>query len=219
MVSQASAALPRYQRLVDGLVLPTSVTDAVALDFCNTLAGWNGGERREYLASYAHLVAWARAAGLVDDASAARLRDDAAQDPGAAERQLRRARSLRRALHGACTAAHDPEAWDTVGREARVAASHTTLDRGRPAGRRWSVSSDIGLAQPVLELAREAGALLATIELGHVRQCPGRGCGWLFVDPSGRRRWCTMEVCGNRAKVRRHADRVRAARGAGVMDA
>ena len=214
VVSQASSSLPRYQRLVDGFVLPASVAHAPALDFCNTLAGWNGGEQREYLASYDHLVAWARDAGLVDDEAAARLRDDAARDPAAAERQLRRARSLRNALYGACTVPHDREAWENVGREARAAAAHAELHQGRAPGRRWSVSADVGLARPVLEVAREAGALLGTLELGDVKQCPGAGCGWLFVDPSGRRRWCSMEVCGNRAKVRRHADRARATRAA-----
>jgi predicted RNA-binding Zn ribbon-like protein len=64
----------------------------------------------------------------------------------------------------------------------------------------------------VLELAREAGELLATSDLGHVKACMGSDCGWLFLDPIGRRRWCTMEVCGNRAKARRHAQRTRSAR-------
>jgi predicted RNA-binding Zn ribbon-like protein len=44
-----------------------------------------------------------------------------------------------------------------------------------------------------------------------VRACPGAGCGWLFYDPRGRRRWCVMAVCGNRAKAARHAELVRAA--------
>ena len=37
-----------------------------------------------------------------------------------------------------------------------------------------------------------------------VRSCPR--CGWLFCDSSkgGRRRWCSMEACGNREKVSRH---------------
>ncbi len=212
MVSQAQPGLPRYQRLVDGLVLPRSVAHAPALDFCNTLAGWNGGEEREYLATYAHLVVWARDAGLVDDDAAADLRDEAAAEPRVAERQLRRGRSLRRALYRACADPYDLAAWNTVGREARAAAAHAELHHGRPPGYRWSVSAEVGLARPVLEVAREAGALLATSELGDVRQCPGSACGWLFVDRSGRRRWCTMEVCGNRAKVRRHSDRQRATR-------
>jgi predicted RNA-binding Zn ribbon-like protein len=212
MVSRARPELPRYQRLVDGLVLPRSVAHAPALDFCNTMAGWNGGEEREYLATYAHLVVWTLDAGLVDNDAAADLRDKAASEPRVAERQLRRARSLRRALYRACANPDDLAAWNTVGREARAAAAHAELHHGRPPGHRWSVSAEAGLARPVLEVAREAGALLATTELGDVRQCPGSGCGWLFVDRTGRRRWCTMEVCGNRAKVRRHSDRERAAR-------
>ena len=214
MVSRAHPGLPRYQRLVDGLVLPRSVAHAPALDFCNTLAGWNGGAEREYLATYAHLVVWARDAGLVDDAAAATLCDEAVFEPRVADRQLRRARSLRGALYQACADPDDLAAWDTVGRDARAAAAHAELHHGRPPGRRWSISAEVGLARPVLEVAREAGALLATSELGDVRQCPGSACGWLFADRSGRRRWCTMEVCGNRAKVRRHSDRERAARGA-----
>ena len=39
--------------------------------------------------------------------------------------------------------------------------------------------------------------------LARVRICPGDNCGWLFLDTSGRRRWCAMEVCGSRAKMRR----------------
>jgi len=38
-----------------------------------------------------------------------------------------------------------------------------------------------------------------------VRQCPGANdCGWLFYDTSrnGSRRWCSMEGCGSRVKMR-----------------
>ena len=33
----------------------------------------------------------------------------------------------------------------------------------------------------------------------------GDACGWVFLDPSHRRHWCVMAVCGNRAKVKRDA--------------
>ena len=53
-------------------------------------------------------------------------------------------------------------------------------------------------------VAEDAVALLADPDrLARVHRCPGRGCGWLFVDTSGRRRWCTMETCGSREKMRR----------------
>lgn len=198
----------RYQRAVEGLVLPVSVALHPALDFCNTLAGWNAEEPHDYLESYDHLAVWAREAGLVDASTTARLRESAGFDSQGASRQLRHARSLRRALYAACTAPADVGAWEAVGRQARAAATRAVLVHDAPPGHRWSIS-DTGLARPVLELARCAGDLLAAVDLDRVKTCPGTGCGWLFLDPRGRRRWCSMEVCGNRAKARRHAERAR----------
>jgi predicted RNA-binding Zn ribbon-like protein len=42
-----------------------------------------------------------------------------------------------------------------------------------------------------------------------VKECDGHDCGWLFLDTSkaGRRRWCSMDVCGNRAKAQRYRRR------------
>lgn len=39
---------------------------------------------------------------------------------------------------------------------------------------------------------------------GSIRQCQHPSCVLYFHDPTGRRRWCSMAVCGNRAKARRH---------------
>jgi predicted RNA-binding Zn ribbon-like protein len=50
----------------------------------------------------------------------------------------------------------------------------------------------------------DAVALLADAErLARLTRCPGRNCGWLFVNASGRRRWCSMSACGSREKMRR----------------
>ncbi len=42
-----------------------------------------------------------------------------------------------------------------------------------------------------------------------IRRCPADDCAWAFWDSSakGTRRWCTMRVCGNRAKARAFAQR------------
>jgi len=212
VVSERREQPPRYRRIVDGLVLPVAIAEQPALDFCNTLAGWNDDAPHEYLATYAHLAVWARESGLVEADSTAHVLELAEADPRAARRALDRARALRDALYVSCTAPTASTAWQSVATEARAAASQAVLTPGEPPGRRWSVAAAAGLDRPVLELAREAGELLAATELRHVRACPGSACGWLFLDRSGRRRWCTMEVCGNRAKARRHAERVRSAR-------
>jgi predicted RNA-binding Zn ribbon-like protein len=61
------------------------------------------------------------------------------------------------------------------------------------------------------EVAADAVALLTDADLlARVHRCPGRGCGWLFIDRSGRRRWCSMQTCGSRTKMRRLYERRRA---------
>jgi predicted RNA-binding Zn ribbon-like protein len=53
-------------------------------------------------------------------------------------------------------------------------------------------------------VATDAVALLQDpSRLKRVSRCPGRDCGWLFLNTSGRRRWCSMSTCGSRDKMRR----------------
>ena len=61
-------------------------------------------------------------------------------------------------------------------------------------------------------IALSAAELMTGPRADKVRQCQDeRGCGWLFVDESRlqNRRWCSMGDCGNRAKARRHHERIR----------
>lgn len=66
---------------------------------------------------------------------------------------------------------------------------------------------------PFLELvAMSATVLLADPrEMARLKICPGNNCGWMFIDETknGRRTWCTMDLCGNRAKAARHYKRTR----------
>jgi predicted RNA-binding Zn ribbon-like protein len=71
-----------------------------------------------------------------------------------------------------------------------------------------------------LEQARAtvAGSLahyLADHDEHRLGVCADETCGWLFIDesPAGRRRWCDMRTCGNRAKVAAHRARARATSG------
>ena len=56
-----------------------------------------------------------------------------------------------------------------------------------------------------------AGDLLTGGKLDKVKRCANPECGWLFLDDSraGKRRWCSMQSCGNRAKAKRHYHRSR----------
>ena len=58
--------------------------------------------------------------------------------------------------------------------------------------------------QALSTLAREMIALLAGPLSGRIRECASDDCPLVFVDSSrpGARRWCAMERCGNRHKLR-----------------
>jgi len=79
---------------------------------------------------------------------------------------------------------------------------------GRSWGLEWRRSDPRRVRFAV---AADAVALLADPErLRRVHRCPGRDCGWLFLDTSGRRKWCAMDGCGSREKMRRLYRRQRA---------
>ncbi|WP_271188926.1 CGNR zinc finger domain-containing protein [Dactylosporangium matsuzakiense] len=58
-------------------------------------------------------------------------------------------------------------------------------------------------------LALDAAQLIGTDLRTRLRICPGEHCGGRFLDdsPAARRRWCSMQVCGNRFKAAIHRKR------------
>jgi predicted RNA-binding Zn ribbon-like protein len=63
----------------------------------------------------------------------------------------------------------------------------------------------------ISDIALDAAEVLGTELRDRLRICPGPGCGGRFADesPAGRRRWCSMAVCGNRNKAATHRVTVR----------
>ena len=73
--------------------------------------------------------------------------------------------------------------------------------------RRWR--SPEALLLPIGEaLAR----LVCTEDFSHVKACEGPACTLLFADHTRghARRWCSMAICGNRAKQAAHRHRLKA---------
>ena len=61
-------------------------------------------------------------------------------------------------------------------------------------------------------LAESAARGLVDDDPDRLRVCANDECRWVYYDTSkgGRRKWCDMAVCGNRAKARRHRERLAA---------
>ena len=50
-------------------------------------------------------------------------------------------------------------------------------------------------------IALDALTLIANGQLQRLKRCANSDCVLLFIDESGRRKWCSMKICGNRKKV------------------
>ena len=202
-------------RLVEGVPLPDAVGGHPALDFCNTRAGWGDLRPKEYLTDPRVLALWARHSGLTDAAGAEQPPERPAGRPTAtaaadlaAATAWTRALALRGALYACALGNGSPTDWALVAAEAADARA-----RGRLVGRdgepaRWVPLAPHRPAAGALWVVAMAAEDLLTSPLApFVAACPGTGCGWVFADRRRKRRWCSMAACGNRAKVRRYAQR------------
>jgi predicted RNA-binding Zn ribbon-like protein len=70
-------------------------------------------------------------------------------------------------------------------------------------------AAPVRASQALSTLAREMIDLLSGPLSARIRECAGDNCPLVFVDSSrpGARRWCAMERCGNRHKLRAHRAR------------
>jgi predicted RNA-binding Zn ribbon-like protein len=141
-------------------------------------------------------------------------RMDLLLDSGAVEKaELARARELRDAVYRVFAAIAEGGAPEGRDLEA-VRRSHA---EGVGTGEMEATDGGWRLAWPTADPRRVRWAVAAdAVDLladpARVRRCPGHRCGWLFFDTTGRRRWCSMELCGARAKMRRLYARQRAGR-------
>lgn len=192
---------PVYAVRVRDLWLPWSVGGHPALEFCNTYAGW-GGERMpgaEWLRGYRTLAVWAGHQSLLDDATVTHLLDAAARDPLGAAAVLDEARHLRERLYACLTDPADARAFAAVAEHVRGAARESVFRLGADGLGHWYPTPAAGLRAPLLAVARSAGDLLADPRRFTVCACTGPRCGWLFLDHSGRRRFCSPATCGETA--------------------
>ncbi|MCP4326993.1 MAG: hypothetical protein GY791_00955 [Alphaproteobacteria bacterium] len=180
------------------------------LDFANTASGRGGAQHLDHLRTVADLVLWSRHAGLLTPAQAAVIDIDRRAEAQVVARAVK----LREAIHAiaaafAADAAPPQPAIATLGRTYRRALAEADLVPGGDGlVWRWAKAEAWQVLGPIAE---SAIALFGAAERDRIKQCPGRDCGWVFLDrtKNGSRRWCDMKVCGNRAKLRRYHQRHR----------
>ena len=76
------------------------------------------------------------------------------------------------------------------------------------AMRRWRSPESL-----LLPIAEALAKFVCEEDFANIKACEGHGCTLVFADHTRRRarRWCSMAICGNRAKQAAHRNRLRRA--------
>lgn len=190
----------------------------LCLDFVNTVHDRFGRTDEDYLDSLERFVRWSGKAGAISKPEQRTLLRRAAADrrPTARLAQIREFRDSLYAILHARVAANGPRTADLALLDAwlhaawgslTVVGSDTQLITWKP--------SSLTLDLPLKRVALSTLAVIQQSDPKRLKECPAPGgCGWLFLDETrnNSRRWCSMELCGNTAKIARFRRKRRARR-------
>jgi predicted RNA-binding Zn ribbon-like protein len=191
------------------------VGEHLAMDFLNSIA-MPSGEQIEWLLNGVDLVNWLLHAGVIDDSIAKRFRSG---NTRSLDNVATEARLLREWLRNfAKRHAGKPLPQDILkeleplnqllardGIYFQIGASDGNAP-SMQAIRRWEKPEEL-----LLPIAEAIGDLVCHADFNLIRICENDACTLMFYDrtKSHARRWCSMAVCGNRAKAAAHRARIR----------
>ena len=169
---------------------------SVAIDFAYAGGFGNGPES---ISTPAELTEWlvTRFPELVGDATDREFSDALALQ-----------RALTRLVIAVGTGASGPaEDIDVV----NLFAATPDIPPSLAGGTRQAGRSRAHVGQCLSAITRDAIEIFSADNLDRVRECAADDCSLIFYDESrsNNRRWCSMQRCGNRAKVRAHRTRSR----------
>ncbi|MBG6055671.1 putative RNA-binding Zn ribbon-like protein [Salinibacterium sp. CAN_S4] len=133
-------------------------------------------------------------------------------DGTASDRDLIDALALRQAIARSATAISrgDRPSADDVD-VINLFAATPDIPPALEGGRRQAGRTRARASQTLSVMAREVIQLFSADRADRIRECAADDCQLVFYDESrsNNRRWCSMQRCGNRAKVRAHRARLR----------
>ncbi len=183
--------------------------NSLALDLVNTEVVANHLPV-DLLPSWEAAASWAVATGVITADDLPRFLASA-PTPLEQGRALQRLHSLRATLRTLCdtiAAEHSAPLSDSgpiadLNAVLRVLPGGAELSRGDAGWRLLPVPIAPGIEPLLGAIARSMADLLVTGDLDRLRRCASPSCVLWFYDTSrsGARRWCSMQGCGNRAKV------------------
>ena len=193
------------------------VADSPGLDFLNSIAT-PVDTPVDWIGDGAGLVAWLRQAQIVP----ARTLDEIEQNASAKSLDIAaaRARELREWLRrlvvkykGRPLAIRNADELEPLNELLREDQGYYQLVVGEKgirleAQHRWSSPDSL-----LIPIAETIARLISEEDFTYIKACEGHACTLIFADHTRAhgRRWCSMGICGNRAKVSAHRKRHQAA--------
>jgi len=186
----------------------------LSLDFVNTVHDRHEEPLRDLLQNYLDLVTWVYCANAISDSQMERLLQTGRENQEKANQIYKDALQLREAFYDfVLNLINQDEASSTnmqlINRW--ISRAFSNLELAQLNGYfvlDWK--TEIFELESVLwPIIRAFVNLISSEDRNRIKQC--YNCGYLFVDNSKNksRRWCSMEICGNRVKARRFAEKAR----------
>ena len=212
----------RFELATDRRRSPFLIADARALDFLNSVAT-PVDTPLEWIESGQDLLSWLVAAGLISPSVCAGLQKSAV--PGELDAVAAQARALREWFRSFVQehkgnplrqdAVKELDPLNRVLARDEAFGQIVALDRGHGRAqsqftwrfeRRWRSPDTL-----LLPIASAMADLICEEDFTQVKACERSPCTLLFVDRTRghARRWCSMTICGNRAKQASHRARAR----------
>lgn len=182
------------------------------LDYVNSVEWRQSARPVDQFKTYADVVSWAIATGVIGLKSGKLMKDFADKNPRKAKQSFQKILRLRESLariFSSIAYGNSVEKSDLDQLNARILEAHRGSKlESSPSGIQWGWGIEEHHLDLILwSVALQAATLLTSENIERIGECEDdRGCGYLFLDESknNSRRWCTMQSCGNRAKARRH---------------
>jgi len=201
--------MPESKRTLETLEL---VGGALCLDFANTINSRREPEH-DYLLTYSDLVDWAGKVEILSAQQVKSLKQKESQNAKEAEKALEKGQSAREIVYRIFSASANKSKPKEEDLSAITRLYEEAIANGEHAkvGNHYEIiwQADKTVDALLWSIVASAENLLLSEELGRVKECPN--CGWLFLDTSKNqsRRWCSMNTCGARDKMRRYHKRLR----------
>ena len=186
----------------------------LSLNFVNTIHDRNEEPLRDYLTNYSDLLAWAHFADGINEAQKKLLLQLSKKNHRKAEKIFKESIRLREAIYKYIVHLINQNKAPPVDTQlinhwlskAFANLELTQLDNDIVLD--WKPER-FGMESVLWPIIRSFADLITSDMRNRTKQCPN--CAWVFLDNSknNSRRWCSMETCGNRAKVLRFARKTR----------